>query len=85
MNTAARAPIMSNVTFTDAQIIFKNFAGIERLPYNPAGKRHFSILLNDAIAQELYAAGWNVKWPSPRENGEIPPPFLSVELNFNVP
>lgn len=53
---------MENITVRNAKIIYRNFSGREKLPYNPAGNRNFSLLIDDEeFAQRLIADGWNVK------------------------
>jgi len=66
----------------NANIIFRNFAGKEIPPYNRAGDRNFGVLLPDDLAQMLLDDGWNVKFLEPRDEGDLPTPFISVAVNF---
>lgn len=67
-------------------IRFTNFAGIERPPFNPAGKRNFSVdILDPALADQLHADGWNVKFSEPDEDGHVYPPRLTVQISFKNP
>lgn len=74
-----------SVTIQNAQIRFRNFKGRET-DYNREGSRNFIVLLDDDIAAQLVADGWNVKTLKPREldDGEIQPgtPYIQVEVGF---
>lgn len=49
------------ITFRNAQIIFRNFAG-KPTTFNPeGGERGFSILLDEDLAKDLHDRGMNVK------------------------
>ena len=47
------------------RITYRNFAG-EKSQYNTTGARHFSILLDPDLAEQLSSEGFNVKYPQPR-------------------
>lgn len=69
-----------------ARIGFKNFAGAEG-PYNKEGERSFAIFLDDELAHQLLADGWNVKFPKDRDfDGEedTRQAHLAVSLTFNM-
>lgn len=70
-------------TFRNCKLIFRNFAGKET-QYNMAGKRNFSILIEDeAEANRLIADGWNVK--KLKEKPDVPPAWhLKVNVRFDV-
>lgn len=77
---------MDNIVIQDAEIRNKNFAGRPEKPYNPQGKREFTVAFEDEeLVERLIADGWNIK-PS-KHNGEDPDVpnkyFLSVSVNFN--
>lgn len=62
---------------------FMNFRGMEQPPYNPKGKRNFSIdILDEGLAEQLAEDGWNIKFSEPNEDGYIYPPRLTVQLNY---
>ena len=66
----------------NARIIFRNFAGEER-QFNPAGKRNFCVIIEDAtLADQLVKDGWNVKTRLPREEGDEPLRYLPVEVSY---
>lgn len=66
----------------DAQIMFRNFAGKEG-PYNRAGSRNFAVLIPDEkTAKRMLKDDWNVKYLDPREEGDEPIPYISVEVSY---
>lgn len=68
-----------------AQVIFKNFAGRERPPYNPAGYRNFCVVLDDKdLIDQLTDDGWNVKSRAPRDEEGEPLFYLPVKIGYNV-
>lgn len=66
----------------DAKIIFRNFSGIERPPYNSAGDRNFVVVLDQKTAEEMFKDGWNVKFPDPNEEGDVRDPRIQVKINY---
>lgn len=71
----------NTVVIENARIVFRNFAGKEGM-YNREGDRNFAVLLDEAIAREMSADGWNVKALKAREEGEPDQPYLQVSVNF---
>jgi hypothetical protein len=69
------------IVIEDARIMYRNFAGKKGM-FNDEGKRNFAVVLPDDVAAQLEADGWNVKRTKPREEGDIPIPFLSVAVSF---
>lgn len=70
------------IELENAKIIFKNFRGAgER--FNPEGKRNFGILIPEEIEQKLIDDGWNVKHLNPREEDDIPTPYLQVAVSYD--
>jgi hypothetical protein len=76
-------PKDNTVLMEGVTIIFRNFTGKEG-QYNREGDRNFAVLLEDSVAEEMAADGWNVKWLKPREDDEDEKPqaYLGVSLNF---
>lgn len=75
---------ISDLTLFDVQMIFKNFQGLEK-PFNPAGQRNFSILIDPASAADMLNDGWNIKHMKPREGDDPNEPLqahLPVKVNF---
>lgn len=71
----------SYVLLEDCKIIFRNFTGKET-PMNREGDRNFCVLLDPNDADNLIREGWNVKFLQPREEGDIPQPYLQVKVMF---
>ena len=73
-----------NILIRDAVIINRNFEGKAEKPYNPQGKRNFSVVLDEEFANILIKDGWNVKM---RENVNDPDEpangYLSVSVQFD--
>lgn len=70
----------ANIVVSDAQIIFRNFRGIDR-GYNPKHEKSFSLLVNpDRFdIDAMMADGWNLKQLKPREGYEDEP------ANYHLP
>lgn len=66
----------------DARLIFLNFSG-RKGPYNAEGDRNFSVVLPDDVAETLLAEGWNVKYLQPRDEDDVPTPYLPVAVRFD--
>lgn len=71
-----------SISIEGAQMIFRNFSGKEGT-FNPEGKRNFCVLLDHDVAAQLKTDGWNIKELEPKEEGDIPQPFIKVTVNFN--
>jgi hypothetical protein len=69
------------VLLENARIIFRNFAGAEKT-FNPAGRRNFSVVLDEDTAKQMEADGWNVKRRPPREDGDDELIHLQVTVSF---
>lgn len=65
----------------NAKIIFRNFSGKEG-PYNRKGQKNFCVILEDEVVDDMIADRWNVKFTKPREEGDVPVPYLPVEVKF---
>lgn len=76
-------PQDNTVLMEGVRIIFRNFSGKEG-QYNREGDRNFAVLLDEQVATDLAADGWNVKWLKPRDDaeGEDPQAYLQVSVNF---
>jgi hypothetical protein len=77
--------VTSNITFEDARLIFRNFQG-KGTPYNDEGKRNFGVLLNDELAEQLAADGWNVKHlkPAADDPEQHEQPWLKVNVKYGM-
>lgn len=74
-----------NITISGAQIRFRNFSGKEGR-YNPAGRRNFTVLIDDNLAKDLTRDGWNVRYLEPRDESEKRQACLQVTVSYqNIP
>lgn len=75
----------SNVLMEGVRILFRNFSGKEG-QYNREGDRNFAVLLDDKVANDMNADGWNVKWLKPREveagEDEHADAYLTVTVGY---
>jgi hypothetical protein len=58
-----------------------NFSGVAK-QYNDKGKRNFLAMLDRETADAMAADGWNIKELPAREEGDLPAPFLKVNVNY---
>lgn len=72
-----------NLILRNAQIINKNFEGREEKPYNPAGSRNFTILLDEDISKKLLDDGWNIHIRERDDGSSIG--YLRVAVNYSNP
>lgn len=80
----AKYNFMANgdLTVEGAAIIYKNFSG-EPTQFNPSGgKRTFSLVVPQNIADELVNRGWNVKHRSPRDEGDDDMFYTEIVVNM---
>ena len=82
-----RTFILTGITNED--IRSRNFAGAEkRSKVNPAqvvnsaGRRNFCIELTPEIAEELKDFGCDVKYTRPRDENDIPKPFVQINVSY---
>lgn len=75
--------VTNNINIEGAKLTYRNFKG-EAGPYNAAGNRNFSVLLDDQLAEQLIDDGWNVKFKKPREDDpeQYRQPYLTVKVKF---
>lgn len=62
------------------KIIFRNFEG-KATPYNNAGDRNFCVILDEDLATQLEAKGFNIKWT---KGGDDYPsvPYIKIKLGY---
>ena len=78
-------PFVEDVTFDDARLVYKNFAGAKK-KFNAEGDRNFHVVINPEQAKLLEELGWNIKWPKPKEiDGEevYRDPSLKVKVSYS--
>lgn len=72
------------VQMNGVKICYRNFSGTGS-KFNSEGDRNFAIIIEDqAVADALIEAGWNVKIKAPREDGDAPFMVLPVKIKFNA-
>lgn len=71
------------ITFENARIMFRNFAGKES-KFNPAGRRNFCLVVPNDIVEQLSEDGWNVKTLSPRDPDDEPIYYIQVAVSFGA-
>lgn len=67
----------------NARIMFKNFSG-RADDFNPSGgRRSFCLVLSPEQADELVKDGWNIKVLEPRNDEELPLPYIQVKVRYD--
>lgn len=74
--------VENNLVIENARIGFKNFSGKEA-KFNQAGRRNFCVFFEYEQGKELEAAGWNIKWLKPRDEGDMPSAYMQVAVSFD--
>lgn len=72
---------MENLVIRDAKLFFRNFEGREQ-QYNAKGDRNFGVFIDDDVAEQLKADGWNIKTTREDEDGNPGKPFIKVKVRF---
>lgn len=75
--------INRNLTIENARLIFRNFSGKEGR-FNAQGKRNFCVCLDPDTARELADDGWNVRQLTPRDAGDPPQNYISVQVKYGA-
>lgn len=71
----------NDIVIENAHIAFRNFEGREGT-FNNAGKRNFCVVFDKETAEALESDGWNIKWLTPKEEGDEPKAILQVSADF---
>jgi hypothetical protein len=74
--------IKTNISIENARIVYRNFSG-EAGKFNPAGRRNFCVILEQDIAKKLAEDGWNIKYLKPKDEGDVPTPYLQVSVSYD--
>ena len=75
---------VDNVMIENATLLrggFMNFSGRET-QYNREGDRNFHVALPKDLADDMLADGWNVKYLTPRDEGDEPQAHIVVSVSF---
>lgn len=75
------AEVKRNISFEDAHLMFRNFAGNEGR-FNAPGKRNFCVRLDKDVAEELNEEGWPIKVLTPKNEDDEPIPYMQVNVKF---
>lgn len=74
---------LADLVIENAELLFRNFSGVEKPPYNKKGMRNFCVIIDDpAQAQALAEDSWNVKILAPRDEEEVPRHYIQVAVQF---
>lgn len=74
---------VENIILENCRIAFRNFSGKEG-KFNPAGKRNFCVVLEQEQGDRLKELGWNIKYLKPRDEDELPVPYIQVEVSYKT-
>jgi len=74
--TKLRPIIMEN-----ARIAFRNFSGNPG-KFNAEGQRNFCVFLDDQLAADMAADGWNIKYLKPRDEEDAPQAYIQAKVNL---
>lgn len=66
----------------NVRLLFRNFAGIARPPFNTEGDRNFNVIIEPELAKKLIEEKWRIKQLTPREEGEEGDYILKVNVNY---
>lgn len=73
--------VEQNLTIENAEILFPNFSG-EPGKFNPAGCRNFCIKIDREVADDLKELGWNIRELHPKNEDDLPQPYMQVAVKF---
>lgn len=76
-------PERRELTIEDANIIFRNFGGVEK-QYNKAGDRNFCLILDTDTATQMESDGWNVRVLEARDEGDEDTPYIQVAVRYDI-
>lgn len=74
----------------DDEVRGRNFKGEEQRDrttgriVNGAGRRNFLLFLSNEVAEELKIYGCEVKYTRPRDDNDVPRPYISINVSYNL-
>lgn len=72
---------LPKIEIESAQITFRNFTG-KAMEFNTEGDRNFFVFLDPEVAKQLEKDGWNIRYLSPRDEGDEPRPGMKVKVSY---
>lgn len=70
----------------DSEVRARNFGGVEKKvgnrTVNTEGRRNFLLYVSDEVAEQLKEMGCEVRYTTPRDENDIPRPFVSMNLSY---
>ena len=72
------------IAVENAVIIWTNFAGAPTKYDRNGGKRTFTLVLPEHMANELQDEGWNIKFREPKDEDSDPLYFTEIAINLDA-
>lgn len=69
------------IIMENARIAFRNFSG-NAGKFNAEGQRNFCVFLDDQLAADMAADGWNIKYLKPRDPEDSPQAYIQAKVRF---
>ena len=70
----------------DSEVRARNFGGIEKKvgnrTVNGEGRRNFLLYVSEEVAEQMKEMGCEVRYTTPRDENDIPRPFVSMNLSY---
>lgn len=71
----------STIVLDNVRLLFRNFSGMPG-PFNDEGERNFCVALPDDVAKSMEEDGFNVRWLTPREEGDPSQAILKIRVKY---
>lgn len=86
MSNISRKPFIDDRTgkliIPEGHLLFRNFSGREG-QYNREGDKSFCVFIDDPdLADRMKFEGWNVRMTKPRDEGDVPRPYIQVMVSY---
>jgi len=76
-------PHYEPIELQDAKLIYPNFTGAAN-ELNKAGERNANVLIDDLLAAQLAAIGWNIRIGKSSDPDVMPGKFIKFNINMNA-